>query len=119
MTDLLSIADLPGGFEYPREFIRVVELGLTNLEPWWIVQGKLLRDRFVGLRERYPDRLLVPFAVRQDNDDVACWDIGLGNVAVVHDFASPGWERRDEFPRFRDWLRQAFEDMIAFEEPYG
>jgi hypothetical protein len=115
MTDLLSIDDLPEGFEYPREFIRVVELGLTNLEPWWIVQGQLLRDRFLGLRNRYPDRLLVPFAVRQDNDDVACWDIDQGNVAVVHDFASPGFERREEFAGFYDWLRHAIQDLIEFD----
>ena len=98
MADLLSIDDLPPDFEYPPEFIRVVELGLTNLEPWWIVQGQLLRDRFQGLRKRYPDRNLILFAVRQDNDDVACWDIEQGNVAVVHDFSSSGFERRGEFP---------------------
>jgi hypothetical protein len=44
MADLLSITDLPKGFEYPREFVRVVELGLTNLEPWWIIDGDLLRS---------------------------------------------------------------------------
>ena len=56
LADLLSIDDLPPDFEYPPEFIRVVELGLTNLEPWWIVQGDLLRDRFQGLRKRYRRR---------------------------------------------------------------
>jgi hypothetical protein len=115
VADLLSIEDLPGDFEYPAEFIRVVELGLTNLEPWWIVQGQLLRDRLQGLQKRYPDRKLVLFAVRQDNDDVACWDLDQGNVAVVHDFSSPGFERRGEFRSFYDWLRQAVEDLIAFE----
>ncbi|TMK51016.1 MAG: hypothetical protein E6G66_06680 [Actinobacteria bacterium] len=40
MADLLSIDDLPPDFEYPQEFIRVVELGLTNLEPWWILEGE-------------------------------------------------------------------------------
>ena len=115
MADLLSIDDLPPDFEYPQEFIRVVELGLTNLEPWWIAQGQLLRDRFQGLRKRYPDRNLILFAVRQDNDDVAAWDIDQGNVAVVHDFASPGFERRAEFPGFYDWFRQAVEDFIAFD----
>jgi len=115
VADLLSIDDLPPDFEYPPEFIRVVELGLTNLEPWWIVQGQLLRDRFQGLRKRYPDRKLILFAIRQDNDDVACWDIEQGNVAVVHDFASTGWERRAEFAGFYDWFRQAVEDFIAFD----
>ena len=79
------------------------------------MQGQLLRDRFQGLRKQYPDRKLILFAIRQDNDDVACWDIEQGNVAVVHDFASTGWERRAEFAGFYDWFRQAVEDFIAFD----
>jgi hypothetical protein len=55
------------------------------------------------------------FAVRQDNDDVACWDIDQANAVVVHDFASPGFEQRREFPGFYDWLRQAIEDLIEFD----
>lgn len=112
MADLLGSADLPGGFDYPPEFIRVVELGLTDLEPRWIFDGGQLYRRMVGLRERYPERQLVPFARRQDNDDVACWDLVQGNVMVIHDTASPGWEQRDTFPDFNSWLRQAIEDLI-------
>lgn len=36
MADLLTTDDLPDGFTYPPQFVRVVELGLTNLEPWRI-----------------------------------------------------------------------------------
>jgi hypothetical protein len=115
MADLLSTTDLPDGFEYPPEFVRVVELGLTNIEPWWIIDGDRLRNRFVGLHERYRERSLVPFAVRQDNDDVACWDTTKGNVAIVHDFASPGYEQRSDFRDFYAWFRQAIEDFIDFE----
>lgn len=115
MADLLTTDDLPGGFEYPREFVRVVELGLTNIEPWWIIDGDRLRSRFAGLRERYHGRSLVPFAIRQDNDDVACWDTAAGNVAIIHDFASPGYEQRAEFGDFYAWFRQAIEDLIDFE----
>jgi hypothetical protein len=32
MTELLSIEDLPAGFQYPLSFVRVVGLGLTELE---------------------------------------------------------------------------------------
>ena len=115
MADLLSTDDLPERFEYPPEFVRVVELGLTNIEPWWIIDGDRLRDRFVGLRERYRERSLVPFAVRQDNDDVACWDTAAGNVVIVHDFAAPGFEQRSELRDFYAWFRQAVEDFIEFE----
>jgi hypothetical protein len=114
MADLITISSLPEGFEYPQEFVRVVELGLTNIEPWWIIDGERLRNRFAGLQKRYPARGLVPFAVRQDNDDVACWDVSAGNVAIVHDFASPGYEQRNEFPNFYAWFRQAIEDFIEF-----
>ena len=115
LTRLLTIEDLPQGFHYPHEFVRVVELGLTNPEPWWIIEGDLLRDRLNGLQERYPDRTLVPFAVRQDNDDVACWDLELGRIVIVNDFAAPGHEQRGDFPNFYAWFRQAIEDFIAFD----
>lgn len=117
MAELLTAMDLPEGFQYPGEFIRVVELGLTDLEPWIILEGDQLRDRVRGLRTRFPARVLVPFARRQDNDDVACWEpsAGDGVVVIVHDFAKPGWEERGQFGSFYGWLRQAFEDLIAFE----
>lgn len=114
MADLLTIADLPQGFDYPAQFVRVVELGLTQLEPWWIIEGDLLRDRHRGLKSRYPDRRLVPFAVRQDRDDVACFDTDSRNVVVIHDFTDAGWEKRANFDGFNDWLRQAIEDLIEF-----
>jgi hypothetical protein len=48
---------------------------------------------------------------------VACWELaaGDGTVVVVHDFASPGWEKRDHFSSFYDWLRQAIQDLIEFD----
>ena len=115
MADLLSLADLQDGFSYPPEFVRVVELGLTNLEPWWIMSGGPLRDRHAGLARRYPQRVLVPFARRQDNDDVACWDVLGRTLVVVHDFAAPGSEDRDRYPDFYSWLRRAVEDLIEFD----
>jgi hypothetical protein len=117
MADLLSIEELPRGFWYPPAFVRVVELGLMDLEPWHLLEGGPLRERHAGLAKRFPARDLVPFARRQDNDDIACWEPSRGTekVVVVHDFASPGWEERAEYPGFYDWLRQAVEDLIDFE----
>lgn len=87
----------------------IVEFGLLDLELWFILQGDALSARLKGLAERYPARSHVPFARRQDNDDVACWDVSgnLRSVATVNDFASPGWEQRRELPGFYDWVRVA------------
>jgi hypothetical protein len=83
VADFLSVDDLLEGFTYPPEFVRGVELGLIDLEPWHVLEGGQLRERFRGLAERYPARTLVPFACRQDNDDVACWDLRIGEGARV------------------------------------
>ncbi|WP_432944816.1 hypothetical protein ACQPXM_03905 [Kribbella sp. CA-253562] len=116
MASLLTPADLPDGFEYPPQFIRVVELGLTDLEPWRIIEGEELALLLDGLGKRYPRRTLVPFARRIDDDDVACWDIDRSSrVSIIHDFASPGWEQQAEFDDFYTWLRQAVEDLIEYD----
>jgi len=116
ILNTLTTGELPEGFAYPPEFLRVAQLGITNLEPWSILDGDGLRRSFNGLQERFPARKLVPFAARQDNDDVACWEVGQGQkIFVIHDFASPGWEKRGEFPSFWDWFRSAIEDFIGWE----
>lgn len=54
----------PVPLDYPREFVRVVELGLANLEPWWgIFQGDALRSRRPGFEERYLAGTLIVFTV--------------------------------------------------------
>lgn len=111
---LLTAEELPEDFVYPRGLLRLVELELFELEPWWILTGDRLRDRNRGLAERYPDRKLILFARRQDNDDTACWDLNTGKVAIVHDFASPGWEAHGEFEDFDAWLHSAINDLIEF-----
>lgn len=115
MVHILTAAELPEGFRYPHQFLRTVELGLVNLEPWWMLHGDELRTRHAGLRARYPARTIVPFARRQDNDDVACFDVDTSKVVIVHDFAGTGWEHRAEFDDFYGWLRHAIDDFVAFD----
>lgn len=94
MDPLLDAQFLPSGFHYSGFYKRLIALNLTNLEPWRILQGQMLIQRTVGLRERYPSRLLVPFARRIDSDAVACWDLDADcdAISVIHDFANSGWE---------------------------
>lgn len=108
----------PPGFLYPPLFARTVESGLVDLDPWYILQGDELVRRFVGLRPRYADRELVPFARRGDRDDVACFDIDAGGeaIAVIEDFSPPGFEQYEMYPDFADWLRSAVNDFIEFED---
>lgn len=115
--NLLTATESPPGFRYPDAFLRIVGLRLIELEPWYILEGDRLRAATAGLRSRYPSHVVVPFARRQDNDDIACFLVEpLGAVQIIHDFASPGWETRDVFPSVYEWLRQAINDLIEFDD---
>lgn len=110
---LLNKSDLPNGFEYPLEFAKIIKQGIVDLDPWVILDGDHLKDRFIGLKERYKRRTLIPFARRLEDDDLACWDTSMdAKVVIIHDFASEGWEERKIFDTFWDWFRSAVDDMI-------
>ncbi|MEV8312306.1 hypothetical protein AB0P36_34705 [Streptomyces flavidovirens] len=103
-------------FSIPHLAQRAAEAGLHSLDPWWEMETDVQAARHKGIAERYPDRKLIPFSRRQDNDDVACWDLSLGGVTVVHDFAESGSELIAHFSCYEDWLRQVLEDFIHFDE---
>ncbi|MFF0358331.1 hypothetical protein ACFYRM_29345 [Nocardia sp. NPDC004970] len=117
MLELPDESELPDEFAYPSSFKGIIDRGLTDLEPWQILGGELLRIRNSGLQDHYPDQRYIPFAARGDCDDVACWVCPDNRrVLIVHDFASPGREARTEYPGLYGWFRQAIEDLIEFDE---
>jgi len=86
------------------------------MEPWFVFDASEAIKKMNGLRERYPGRCLLPFAKREDNDDVACFDRAYpGKAMIAHDFASPGWEHHSTLDSFYAWVRKAVEDMIEFD----
>lgn len=112
----IDIEDLPEWFKYPDSFLKMVEQNITDLHPWHFLSNELLKSKFKGLNERYPESKLVPFAKRYDNDDVACWEESQpGKVVVIHDFASNGWERKENYDDFWMWFKSAVEEMINFD----
>ena len=113
--ELLHPEDVDGLLEYPDGLQRIAQQGLANLTPWHLMDRAAAKQRMQGLRERYKAKY-VPFARRQDNDDIACIDPRRpGHVVIVHDFAGEGSECRREFDSFWDWFRAAVDDMISFE----
>jgi hypothetical protein len=115
MERLLNESEFPKWFNYPQEFLRLIDQNLLDFDPWIILQGERLRTRFHGIRERFPNRDLVPFARREDNDDVACWENGRPGVIIIHDFSTSGHEEHEHFKDFWDWFRNAIEVMIEYE----
>ena len=65
------------GFQYPDSFIKAIELNLLDFDLWYIMDEEGC-NRLKGVTERYPNRKLIPFARRDDNDDIACFEVGKG-----------------------------------------
>lgn len=100
-------------FEGSRALQKLIELGLTDLELWWIMEPPFAQRYAEGLAKRYPERELMPFAKRNDNDDIACFEASRpGKVEVIHDFASPGFEQRAEYDDLWAWFLTAVQEMV-------
>lgn len=113
--NLLVTTELYDGFEYPLAFEKIVDLNLIDLDLWYLMSNEQVLTRIEGLKKRYPTRKLIPFARRDDNDDIACFEVEKEDkVQIIHNFASVGYEQRHEYNNFWDWFKEAMEEMIEY-----
>ena len=105
------------GFKFPPSYIKIAEAGSMNAEHWFLLSNEHMRGIYPGLRFRYRKRKLVPFAKRDDCDDLACFEIGKGGrVFVIHDYADAGWEQRQEYDTFWEWYIAAISEKMNEED---
>ncbi len=114
--DILELENKLDNFSFPASYFRVIELNLVNYDYWYLMDKSQILTRREGLLNRYPNRNLIPFARRDNNDDIACFEVGHGErVFIVHDFASEGYERRQEFDDFWSWFISSIKELIGIE----
>ena len=102
-------------FIYPETYNKLIELNLVDFDVWYLIESGQATRRYHDLKERYPNRKLIPFARRDDNDDIACFEVGKGEkIQIIHDFASEGYEQRKEYENFWKWLEVAVREMIEY-----
>ena len=111
-------------FEIPREYYRIHDLRLTNIQPWYFLDVQEFGTIYKGIQRRYPQRVLLPFARRQDDDDVACFVVDSGDYArdqvlVIHDYTSSGAEVDNSLPSFWNWFHMAINEMIDNSEEFS
>ena len=115
--ELLNVHNFYNNFSYPRDILKIVELNLIDLDIWYLMKQEQAIIRIKGLEERYPSRKLIPFARRDDSDDIACFEVGKADrVQIIHDFASEGYEQKKEYECFWNWFRDAINEMIDKDE---
>lgn len=112
LNTLLKGGECPDWFAYPKEFEDTVSHGIIDLEPWIILTGVRLRDMHSWINKLYPNKSIVPFALKRDTEDLACWIRGGGgDVIVIRDYPTKIWNEL-HYTCFWDWLRVAVEDFI-------
>jgi hypothetical protein len=103
-------------FKYPEEYKKVMELDLVNYDNWYMMDKGQIGRRIEGLKKRYPSRKYIPFARRDDCDDIACFEDGMSDkVYIVHDFSSEGYELRQQYEHFRMWFYEVVQRAIEDE----
>ena len=113
MIEILKPSECPNWVIYPAAYLRLFDEQKYKFLPWYLLYKKEdILIRLEGLRERYRKCKLFPFARRDDNDDIACWEKDKpGKVVIIHDFASSGWEQRQIFDNFEDWYKFALSEQ--------
>lgn len=119
----LPVDVLPVGFNYPITYLSFIKEGHSNIYPWDFYYHEDLQFAYDGLRKRYPSRVVIPFAHRVDNDDVACFDAAEisdnPKVVIIHDWASEGWENRGVLENFVDWVSLAKIESQEWKDFFG
>lgn len=99
------IEDFPSWVNMPTQYFSLIKFDQVKFSPWFFFDRKELMIYCDGLKERYPNRALFPFAKYAYSDDIACLEKeNPGKVIIIHDYASPGWEQRHIFDSFEDWF---------------
>lgn len=100
-------------YKYPEAFNKIIELNLVDFDIWYLIEEGQATRRYQALKERFPNRKLIPFARRDDNDDIACFEIEKGGkVELIHDFTTEGFEQKREFEDLWEWIKFAVDEMI-------
>jgi hypothetical protein len=105
----------PVWLAYPAGLVELIRSGRVTMTPWHTSKVEAVAWDLVQLKTRL-GRDLVPFAYRQDREDLACFEKGKGPaVIIIHDNTEPGWEDEGSYPSFADWLREAELEAASWE----
>jgi hypothetical protein len=108
MIKILNQIKCPDWVQYPEKYIQIIYEEKDEFLPWYLTEEEDTLWRLEGIKKRYPEKKLFPFARRDCSDDIACWEENFGEkVIVMHDFTDPGWERRNVFKNFETWYECA------------
>jgi hypothetical protein len=113
---IIPESDRPAWLHYPQELLDLVRSGRMPLVPWHFDRAYAAANQYRRFQSRLR-RDLVPFAYRQDREDLACFEKGKGHeVFIIHDNCDAGYEDEGHFASFSDWLRDVEAEAAEWAE---
>lgn len=94
---------------FAQEYVMVLNLGLINLTPWTLLSYSQVNDNYLNAKNGLIK--IIPFAIRQDTEDVAYWELDSGiEVKIMHRF--PERPSTEKYSCFAEWYINAVKDMF-------
>jgi hypothetical protein len=118
MNVFLGEIDLTA-FQYPEEYLNFLKKPMSkDFEPWTMLahyESRVDSWRKI-LSEQYPTYSLIPFAKYDANDDVACFDLQRGDIAIINSFSTIDSSCHGSFKNFEEWLKVAQDEHESWNE---
>jgi hypothetical protein len=113
-------------FEVPRGYLWLLERDLVSFEPFGKLQPWYYMDAASAFSPttRWPNgpasARLESFARRQDNDELACFEIAedgaAGGVVVINGWTPAGYDVLSRHSDFWQWLKTVIDDIAEWSE---
>lgn len=100
-------------YGYPEGMEYFTKRNITTIGNWDILDSDNLEIKLRGIRDRYQNEKLLPFACHEITDDVACFEEESGNkVFIIHDYSYPGKEKGKIFSCVEDFVKDALAEWV-------
>lgn len=102
------------GKDVPSSLQNMNDLHISNIAPWHMYMNDDNRYAFdsLSVRNKHPNRLLIPIARNIADDTVACIDLDSdGRISVIHDGAIPGMPDECYYNTFDLWFLDAINEL--------
>lgn len=108
---------VPRGYQWLLDRHLVDYSGFGPLQPWHYLDA----INIFSASEKWPNGpcadMVIAFARRQDNDDIACFqvvDAYVVGILIIHGWTSDGYEIVASFSTFWEWLKSAINDIAQW-----
>ncbi len=111
MIKILPIEECPAWLQYPSLYLNLIKQGQEQFLHWCFIENTKIVVINKDLQKKYARNLFI-FAVKDNCDDIACWEKNQGDrIFIIDDSIPRGFEQIRIFDDFDSWYQWALQDI--------